>query len=294
MAVSTTMVQAGRHQIEVNVFSAGKSAVNSEFINNGESGVKGGPVVVIEPSWGGFAGDWRSIAEAVARQTKVVTYDRAPYGASSRARDRRTPADIAGDLHAVLRAADITGPFVLVGHSLGGIYIRKYAAMYPDEVAGMVLVESSHEGQTPLLNQVYTWKVKLAGVTMYPRLIFSTRKGREGGDRWSMLREWWTSQRITADERPFAPGELGDKPLIVLSRKDGGPFGGRQWQIWHGFHAEQALLSANSRHVISVSTDHYLNSGDPDLVIAAINEVVRSAGTGTPLRDLAAPDALSD
>lgn len=294
MAVSTTMVQAGRHQIEVNVFSAGKPAVNAEFIINREPAANGGPVVVIEPSWGGFAGDWRSIAEAVARQTTVVTYDRAPYGASSRARDRRTPADIAGDLHAVLRAVDMTGPFVLVGHSLGGIYMRTYAALYPDEVAGMVLVESSHEGQTPLLNAVFTWKVKLAGVTMYPRLIFSTRKSREGGDRWSMLREWWTSQRITADDRPLAASGLGGKPLIVLTRSDGGPFGGRQWQVWHGFHAEQALLSANSRHVISVSTDHYLNSGDPELVIAAINEVVRSAGTGTPLRDLAEPGTPSD
>src|SRR6202044_4037327 len=118
MAVRTTMVEAGRHRIEATVFGDGS------------------PAVVIEPSFGGSAAGWRSIAETLAADTTVVTYDRAPYGASSRAADRRTPADIAGDLHAVLQTLGLSAPLVLVGFSAGGLYVRKYAAMYPADVAG--------------------------------------------------------------------------------------------------------------------------------------------------------------
>jgi pimeloyl-ACP methyl ester carboxylesterase len=264
-AARTTVVEAGRHRIEVNVFGHGS------------------PVVVVEPSFGGAAAEWRSIAETLAAQTTVVTYDRAPYGASSRAADGRTPANIAGDLHAVLQMLGLSAPLVLVGFSAGGLYVRKYAAMYPGDVAGMVLVESSHEGQTPLLKEVFTWKVKLEGLLFYPQLIFSRRSSRCGADRLSMVREWRAFRSITAADRPLAPGALGDKPLAVITRADGGPYGGRQWQLWHGFHSEQVRLSANSRHVISSRADHSLYESDPDLVIAAITEVMNSARTGASL-----------
>jgi pimeloyl-ACP methyl ester carboxylesterase len=264
-AARTTVVEAGRHRIEANVFG------------------RGSPVVVIEPSFGGAAAEWRRIAETLAAQTTVVTYDRAPYGASSRAADRRAPADIAGDLHAVLRALGLSAPLVLVGFSVGGLYVRKYAAMYPGDVAGMVLVESSHEGQTPLLNAVFTWRVKLEGLLFYPQLIFSTRSKRLGADRLSVVREWRAFRSLTAADRPLAPGALGDKPLAVITRADGGPYGGRQWRLWRDFHSEQARLSANSRHVFSSRADHALHESDPDLVIAAITEVIDSVRTGASL-----------
>jgi pimeloyl-ACP methyl ester carboxylesterase len=264
--VRTTMVKAGRHRIEANVVGDGS------------------PVVVIEPSFGGSAAEWRAIAEALAGQTTVVTYDRAPYGASSRATDRRRPADIAADLHVVLETLGIAGPIVLVGFSVGGMYVRTYAALHPDQVAGMVLVESSHEGQTPLLNEVFTWKVKLEERLFHPKVLFSRRRWRGGADRRSMLREWRAFRRVAEADRPLAPGALGDKPLLVLTRADGGPYGGRQWRLWNGFHCEQARLSANSRHVLSSHADHALNESDPELVIAAISEVVRSARTGASLR----------
>jgi pimeloyl-ACP methyl ester carboxylesterase len=273
MAVRTTMVKAGPHRIEATVFGDGS------------------PAVVIEPSFGGSAAGWRSIAETLAADTTVVTYDRAPYGASSRAADRRTPADIAADLHVVLQTLGITGPIVLVGFSVGGMYVRTYAALHPDQVAGMVLVESSHEGQTPLLNEVFTWRVKLEGLLFHPKVLLSRRGWRGGADRRSMLREWRAFRAVASADRPLAPGALGDKPLVVITRADGGPYGGRQWRLWHGFHSEQARLSANSQHVLSSQADHGLNESDPDLVLAAIREVVRSARTGTSLRAAAVPTA---
>ena len=84
------VVDGGRHGIEANIFGGGS------------------PIVVIEPSFGGAAAEWRSIAETLAAQTTVVTYDRAPYGASSRAAGPQDAGDIAGDLHAVLQALGLS------------------------------------------------------------------------------------------------------------------------------------------------------------------------------------------
>lgn len=269
MTLRTTMVTTGRHQIEVNVFGHGS------------------PAIVIEPSFGGSAREWQPIAEELAAVTTVVTYDRAPYGASSRARDRRTPVDISRDLHAVLEAAGVTGPLVLVGFSVGGLYVRRYAAMYPSDVSGMVLIESSHEGQTPILNRVFTWKVRLEGLLFYPQTIFSRRAYREGADRWSLIREWRSFRGLTAADKPLGPGDLGNKPLVVVTRADGGPYGGRQWELWHAFHAEQARLSGNSRHVVSALHEHELYKNDPTLVITVIEQVVDSARTGDLLTNAA-------
>ena len=265
-ASRTSTVQVGRHRIEASVFGQGT------------------PAIVIEPSFGGIAAEWQPIAEALAQDTTVITYDRVPYGVSSRAHDRRTPGDIAADLQAVLRELAVPDPVILAGHSVGGMYARMYAARYPQAVAGMLLIESSHEGQRPLLNQVFTWKVRLEGMLFYPKVICSGLAWRNGADRRSLLREWRTFNALTSADQPLAPGALGEKPLIVLTRADGGPYGGRQWELWHQFHVAQARLSANSRHILSGVADHNLHQGDPDLVISAAREVLRSVRTGTPLQ----------
>lgn len=261
----TSTVQVGRHRIEANVFGEGT------------------PAIVIEPSFGGIAAEWQPVAEALAKDTTVITYDRVPYGASSRAHDRRSPGDITADRQAVLRELAVPDPVILAGHSVGGMYTRAYAARYPQAVAGLLLIESSHEGQRPLLDQVFTWKVKLEGLLWYPKVICSGPAWRNGADRRSLLREWRTFNALTSADRPLAAKALGEKPLIVLTRADGGPYGGRQWALWHEFHVEQSLLSANSRHILSSVADHNLHQEDPGLVISAAREVLRSARTGTPL-----------
>lgn len=267
------MAQVGRHRISACVFGDGS------------------PVVVIEPAFGGSAEEWRPIAEAVAAYTKVVTYDRAPYGVSSPAVDGRTPTDIALDLHGVLQALDITGPLVLVGHSRGGIYVRKYTAMFGDRVAGMVLVDSSSEGQETLLRKYYPLPIRLLEALSVPLIVLSTRKLRGGGDRRSLIRENRTFGRLTAADRALGPGEFGDKPLIVLTRGSRKSSRDPLWEAWHGLHRELARLSSDSLHIVSGSHRHYLNKSDPGLVTAAIRQVVMSVRTRVPLHELAARDS---
>jgi len=271
----TTMVDVGRHRLEVTVFGSGL------------------PAVVIEPSFGGWARDWRAIAEDLAADMTVVIYDRAPYGASSPARDARTPQDIANDLDGVLEAVGVKGPLVLVGHSAGGVYMRAYAVRHMDRVAGMVLVESSHETQGPILRPLFSRKVRLRTALTTPQIMAESRQSRRGGDRRSIIREWRTFKRVT-DSRPMlSHGQLGDRPIIVVTcgPPDGGNSADSVWQAWHGLHKDLARLSANSRHVISESPSHYLNESDPELLTAVIAEVVSSARTGAPLTE---PVAASD
>jgi pimeloyl-ACP methyl ester carboxylesterase len=249
---------------------------------------RGGPPVVIEPAFGGTAEQWQEIAGTLAAQTTVMTYDRAAYGASSRAGDRRKPAEIARDLHGVLGAVGLTRPVVLVGHSYGGVCIRKFTEFYGDDVAGMVLVDSSYEGQRAVLRGTSPWRIMLAGMVNIPLVTFGPREWRGYADRRSLLREYRALMSLRAADRTLPPGALGDRPLAVLTRgRDASPALQEGWRRWHTMQEELARLSKNSRHIVTQEPNHYVHLGEPALVTAAIQDVVHSARTGVPLADLA-------
>jgi pimeloyl-ACP methyl ester carboxylesterase len=263
-------VTVGPHQISYNVQGSG------------------GPAVVIEPAFGGTAGQWQDIAGTLAAQTTVMTYDRAAYGASSRAMDRRTPAQIARDLHGVLDAAGVARPLVLVGHSYGGVCIRKFTESYGDEVAGMVLVDSSYEGQRAILRGSWPLRIMLAAVATVPLVTIGRRENRGYADRRSLVREYRSLLSLRAADRALTAGALGDRPIAVLTRGRGdAPDLQESWRRWHGMQEELARLSTNSRHIITQEPDHYIQTSEPDLVTATIQDVVHSVRTGSPLTGLA-------
>ncbi len=106
-------------------------------------GGQGTPAVLLEPGLGGFALQYAHIQPAVAAFTRVLAYDRAGQGWSDCSPNPRTPANLAGELKALLGKLDIQPPYVLVGHSFGGLVARFYAGFHPEEVAGVILVDSS-------------------------------------------------------------------------------------------------------------------------------------------------------
>ncbi|MFL6187450.1 MAG: alpha/beta fold hydrolase [Actinomycetes bacterium] len=103
----------------------------------------GTPTVVLEPGAGEMSSNLGWITPAVARDTRVCVYDRAGRGWSEPASTAQDGAQIATDLHTLLQRGHVPGPYVLAGHSFGGLYVLTFAARYPDEVAGMVLVDST-------------------------------------------------------------------------------------------------------------------------------------------------------
>ncbi len=126
-----------------------------------------GPTVVFESGIAATSQNWLRVQESVARYTRAVSYDRGGLGWSSASTSARTPSNIAQELRQMLQRAGIPAPYLLVGHSFGGLVVRRYAAMYPGEVVGVVLVDPMraedwppvNEAQRPLLER----GVRLAG-----------------------------------------------------------------------------------------------------------------------------------
>ena len=106
----------------------------------------GSPTVILEPGAGGISSTFGWITPAVARDTRVCVYDRAGRGWSEPADSPQDAAQIATDLHTLLQRGHVPAPYVLAGHSFGGLYVLAFAARYPDEVAGMVLLDSTEPG----------------------------------------------------------------------------------------------------------------------------------------------------
>ncbi len=109
---------------------------------------EGSPTVILESGSGANSTAWANIQPEVADTTRVCAYDRAGSGWSEPGSGPGDPQQIAEELHTLLGNAEIDGPYVLVGHSFGGLYVSMYADLYPEEVAGMVLVDSSHPEQS--------------------------------------------------------------------------------------------------------------------------------------------------
>jgi len=130
-----------------------------------ESG-RGTPVVVLESGIAASCLNWTNIHAEVARFTRVCSYDRASLGWSDPARTPRVTSHLIDELHQLLDASNISGPYVLVGHSYGGMLVRAYAAKFPDEVAALVLVDPlpASEWMRPSEEQarILRWGVRLA------------------------------------------------------------------------------------------------------------------------------------
>jgi pimeloyl-ACP methyl ester carboxylesterase len=126
---SGEMVDVGTHTLHINCLG------------------EGGPTVILEAANLGMSAHWVRVQQQLAQTTRVCAYDRAGMGWSGSGTEPRDAKQISSELHTLLKGADTEGPYVLVGHSYGGLYARMYAARYPNQVAGVVLVDSSHPEQ---------------------------------------------------------------------------------------------------------------------------------------------------
>jgi pimeloyl-ACP methyl ester carboxylesterase len=115
---------------------------------------RGGPTVVLDAGWGDSVVVWRKVHSQLAKHSQVCAFDRAGYGFSDPGPLPRDVVHIAQDMKAMFEAAGLKPPYVLVGHSLGGLNVRYYADLHPQEVAGMVLVEPATEHQDKRIVQV--------------------------------------------------------------------------------------------------------------------------------------------
>jgi pimeloyl-ACP methyl ester carboxylesterase len=254
---------------------------------------KGSPTVVLDAALGAMSTSWVRVQREVSATTRVCAYDRAGLGWSERGSEPRDAKQVTSELHALLEGADIgEGPYVLVGHSYGGLYTQTYTARYPEEVAGVALIESSHPEQfnrlpeardsyeqTKRLYAVGTLLARIGVVRLFnlspaPPELPHQQRAQVGALNPSMRQVSTTAQELRATPQSTAQARrlrsLGDKPLAVVSA-------GTQSSGWLTLQDDLATLSPNSMHPLVEGATHtsvVYERSDAQATSAAIVEVV--------------------
>jgi len=257
---------------------------------------QGTPTVILDAGLGDSCFSWHKVQPQIAQFVRVCSYDRAGLGYSDSSPRPRTSKDIAEELHVLLHHAGITGPLVLVGHSMAGCDVRLYASLYRSEVVGMVLVDASHPEQQkrlpPALNDLDASWVREQeffeftmpfGVPRFMGFCESDAEARAAGCNFHNAREAVAELKAFSQSaaQTSATGSLGDMPLAVLSEDPDKPQPDLPEDLvkpahdaWQQMQEELAHLSTRGTHVIAKNSGHYIQLDRPDVVIEAVRKIV--------------------
>jgi pimeloyl-ACP methyl ester carboxylesterase len=276
----------------------------------------GSPTIVLDSGLGWDSVEWGGVQPTLAKGTRVCSYDRPGFGLSEAGVGPRDAVHIAGELHGLLCAAGVSGPIVLMGHSIAGMYIREYATQYPVQVAGLVFVDSS----TPLQNRdarlntgqgagLPLWEsileMRAAAIVGYPRL-----KGECAGpdlgvgaeaDAWldhaaaSMLGEDLCHVHYKAVQAEYDSfdasgqetlhtGPFGDLPVLVISQDTAKQFAGhnptaRELEFastWDGMQESLKNLSTRGRRIVAKGSGHNITLERPDVIEREVSQFIET------------------
>ena len=259
----TDKIDVGGYQLAYQCFGEGTPTVIVE------AGLGEGPTVNL---------NWMTVIEGIQTITHICIYDRAGIGQSDSAPTPRTSMDIAQDLHVLLETIPLPGPYILVAHSIGGYHARVFYHQYPQDVAGIILVDSSHPDIFEEYAQVYPTPAPTEEPDIATkRPLFMNAPPPSDNPEGLDL--------VVSAEQVRNAGSLGSTPLIVLSQSDNPNI----WDI-AGFSAEDkqrmldlrkrlqadlVTLSSDSTHITAQVAGHYIHIDEPQLVIDAITQMVR-------------------
>lgn len=273
---------------------------------------EGMPTVVFDSGAGGIGLHWELVRPAIAKVARVVVYDRAGLGWSDPSPKPRRADVMAEELHTVLKNGYIQAPFILVGHSLGGVVARQFATKYTNEVAGLVMVDSAHEQQVKhfpeaLVKMVNSMKGMMGVMKLISKLgVFALKPDLiQIGDNGILSKELVANMQgvmassnnhaeamIAETESVFAAetqpvSTLGDLPLTVirhgqLDENAVPPSLGQQVRdgyeaAWQTLQAEITSLSTRGRLIVAERSGHNVMFDQPEIVIESILEMVNSS-----------------
>ncbi|MFC1975494.1 alpha/beta fold hydrolase [Chloroflexota bacterium] len=267
---------------------------------------EGQPTVVLDSGYGCIGLDWSLVQPEVAKLTRVCSYDRAGYGWSDASPKPRTPQQIVEELRRLLAISGIEGPHILVGHSLGGLYMQYFARRYPDEVSGVVLIDSSHPDlyqRLPLTarRQGDNWRKKrwlasqlgLLRLGVLSGLVESETPEKLPSEVQRVITALWLRssfwRAVIGEGKALnkdisevfrATGSFPNVPLFVLTSPD------TEWlsdigpdfpAFWQQAQIELASLSPSGRLIIAEQSGHMILHDQPDLVIDTIRQAIEMA-----------------
>jgi pimeloyl-ACP methyl ester carboxylesterase len=270
----------------------------------------GAPIVVFESGLDLYGSlSWSAVQDSVARITRACSYDRAGIMWSDRSGEARNGVAIASDLHEALKVAGEQGPYVMVGHSLGGPYVMTFAKQFGADVAGIVFVDASHPDQQRRMKEAVGRPIeesmaapKLAAAlawTGLPRVVAQSIGHAKAPSRANaamsahlpLSLRAMLNEQAAIDETFREAGtlrSLGNRPLIVLTAAAPIAAGDlarvgltseqsqRLQAVWFDLHRDEASWSSRGREIRLEDAHHYIQFERPDAVIDAIGEVVES------------------
>ena len=263
----------------------------------------GSPTVLLESgldargSW-----SWEGIRDELSRHSRVCAYDRAGIVWSEPREGPRDADRIAAELRALLVAAGEEPPYVMVGHSLGGVLVRVYDDHYPGEAAGFVLVDASHPEQDARFPPEFRERIASAGseprwlfrIVAPFRILTGERPTPRTAYWWRSFPEGVLGEVAAADaifERAARTGSLGDRPLVVLTASVLPAMPGISAEgnaamrhVLLELQEELASLSTNADHRIVEGAGHYVHQDRPEIAVAAIRDVLAAVRNGAQVR----------
>lgn len=279
---------------------------------------EGSPTILLEGGYGATAGGWSGVRRRLDKSYRVCAYDRAGAGSSDAGPMPRDGASIARDLDRGLRAAKVKGPFVLVGHSAGALYMRLFYDRRPADIVGMVFVDPTIEHQDQRFEAMFgpgaggigsirdraarcqaaaerrelpSTAPELEGCVPKARPNQSaadyeaqTAKNLQASTWRTRVSELDTLFGATSDQIDAGPQVYGDLPLLVLTAGrtyETAPEPARQMasDLWWGLHRELARRSTRGESRRIADASHMMITQRPELVAAAISEVAQQART---------------
>ncbi|MEP7211395.1 MAG: alpha/beta hydrolase [Alphaproteobacteria bacterium] len=265
---------------------------------------EGSPTVLFDSGSGGSVKDWRLVHAEIAKTTRACAYDRAGLGLSDPGPAPRDAAAAARDMEATLKAANITGPVVVVGHSIGSFHVRQFANTHAKQVVGMVLVDPSGDFQSdrfaasaPHFAQIANPETQIQSLQdcaararreLMPHgsPAFTECNGNEATRFETVASEIASMMTLSSPELARSRRSYGDMPLIVLTRGDfakGMPPEATPEDIkamqttWRQTHEEMRALSTVGERRDIAGSGHYVQMDQPQAVIAAVDDVVAAA-----------------
>ncbi|MCY1081411.1 alpha/beta hydrolase [Archangium lansingense] len=241
---------------------------------------EGRPTVVLETGANGMSSGWAWVQPEVAKATRVCSYDRAGTAWSEPGQQPHDAAHVAEQLHTLLANAGESGPFVLVGHSLGGLFVRLYADRYPGEVAGMVLLDASHPDQMQRLPQSARTQLEVGmkvmaiapaliqvGLARATGLFAAIGRGLPERAFAEVAAFASTPQHLAAAHAEMlvwedtvaqvrATRNLGELPLLVVSAGSTAGAGEELLPAFHAMHREMVALSSRGEYRLISEANH--------------------------------------
>ncbi len=215
------------------------------------------PPVIMDAGYGDYSKAWKSIYPEISKLTQVILYDRAGLGKSERSSNPRTSLYMVEELRELLKSKNVLPPYILVGHSYGGVNMRLFNNMYPQEVAGLVLIDSTPEDYQERF------------------LPFMSDEFKEAYNKQFTLEGDFHEFKESLDQLHFS-NRITDTPTIVVSAGKKAHYSNESQALWNRMQEEILRFTTKGEFVVVEKSTHYIQNDEPLLVINTIEKLIKS------------------